>query len=151
MKTTGFFEDYKGMAVYLRGNERSPLCMVMADQYAGIFKPQKGRSLKDVMCFPTKKEAEQMAKSLKFPLASVVKYEGRLSGVVWAIRYDLRYKYLLSSNYDNETIRDVMLSCKRLRHKWDDEWVCEYCGKSKADLEEFKKEAPKWVMLKKEK
>jgi len=93
MKTVGFFEDYKGMAVLLRGEGVSPL---------------------------------------------------KLSGRVWAIRYDIRYNYLLSPNWDDEMVRNVVLSCKKLRHKWTDGWICDYCGKRKADLEEFKYENPKW-------
>jgi len=144
MKTVGFFEDYKGMAVLLRGEGVSPLCMVEASKYAGCWKPVKGRSLRDAMCFATKKDAVEMVKNLRFPLDSVVRYEGKLSGRVWAIRYDIRYNYLLSPNWDDEMVRNVVLSCKKLRHKWTDGWICDYCGKRKADLEEFKHEPPKW-------
>ena len=67
-----------------------------------------------------------------------------MSGKVWAIRYDIRYDYLLSPNFDDETVRKVVLSCKNLWHKWTDGWICDNCGKKKADLEEFKYDNPKW-------
>lgn len=144
MVTVGFFENYKGKAVLLRGTGISPLCMVEAVPSAGCWKPIKGNSLRDAMCFALKKDAIEMVNNLRFPLYSVVRYEGRLSGKVWAIQYDMRYNYLLSPNWDDETVRSVVLSCKKLRHKWSDGWICDYCGKMKADLEEFKYKNPKW-------
>jgi hypothetical protein len=26
----------------------------------------------------------------------------------------------------------------RLRHRWTDGWICDYCGKRRADIEKFK-------------
>ena len=144
MKTIGFFEDYKGKAVLLRGEGISPLCMVEASQYAGYWRPIKGNSLRDAMCFSTKKDAIETVKNLRFPMNSIVKYKGRLSGRVWAIQYDIRYNYLLSPNWDDTTVRNVVLSCSKQRHKWSNGWVCDNCGKMKADLEEFKYNNPKW-------
>lgn len=138
MRTIGFFEDYKGKAVLLRGSGISALCMIECNQYAGIWKPKKGNSLREVMCFTTKKEALLAAKKLRFPLHSVVKYEGRLSGRIWALQYDCRYNYLLAPNWNDDIVGNVVLSCTRLRHQWTNNWICEHCGKKKDDLEEFK-------------
>jgi hypothetical protein len=146
MYTKGFFEDFRGLAVLLRGDDERPLCLVRCDLYAGIFRVEKGRSLRDCYAFSTKKNALQFAKAMSFPCNSVVKYQGKLSGVVWGIRYG-SYSYLVAPEFAYDKIRNIVLSCKKSHHSWDDGWVCSNCGKKKSDLQEFKWQTPKWVPL----
>ena len=58
------------------------------------------------------------------------------------------YLFGESRKFDDETVHKIVLSCCKPRHKWTDGWICEHCGKRKADLEEFKYDNPKHKILK---
>jgi hypothetical protein len=49
-----------------------------------------------ILSFPTKREAENKAKGLGFPAASVCKYPGRLGFIGYAIQWDPRWPYYLA-------------------------------------------------------
>jgi hypothetical protein len=39
---------------------------------------------------------------------------------------------------EDEAQEHESLSCVRSRHSWKDGWICDHCGKRKADLVELK-------------
>lgn len=108
----GLREDKKhGLAVVLRGDGISPLCLVRAvyDPSIQCWKPDYpyGLHLSDFRSWPRKKEAVQWAKNLCWPTNKVTRLGTRFSRG-WGLRWDLRYPYFLAVDWDDEKVNSVI-------------------------------------------
>jgi len=136
------FENFKGKAVVLRGYGISPLCLAKAKYNPSrhLWEPRHDLQLclKNFYVWPRRKECIDFAKDLKWKQNMIVKFGNRF-GRGNALRWDLRYDYFLCPNWSDEEVYRIVTSCMGPKHIWKDGWVCDHCGKMKADIEEFKK------------
>lgn len=105
-------EDRKrGLAVVLRGDGVSPMCLVRAtyDGSLRCWKPEYslGLHLADFMSWPTRKEAVQCAKDLGWKQNMVTNLGTRFSRG-YGLRWDLRYQYFLAPNWSDEKVNSVI-------------------------------------------
>lgn len=105
-------EDKKrGLAVVLRGDGVSPLCLVRAVYDGGLkcWKPDYpvGLHLSDFMSWPTRAEAVKYAKDLHWPRNMVTNLGTRFSRG-YGLRWSLQYPYFLAPNWDDEKVKAVI-------------------------------------------
>ena len=105
-------EDRKrGLAVVLRGDGVSPLCLVRATYDGSIqcWKPEYslGLHLSDFMSWPNRKEAVQCAEKLGWKQNMVTNLGTRFSRG-YGLRWDLRYQYFLAPNWSDEKVNLVI-------------------------------------------
>ena len=105
-------EDKKnGLAIVLRGEGVSPLCLVRAvyDGSLRCWKPdyQAGLHLSDFMSWPKRVDAVAAAKKLRWKRNMVTNLGTRFSRG-WGLRWDLRYSYFLAPNWSDEKVNSVV-------------------------------------------
>lgn len=100
-----------GLAVVMRGEGISPLCLVKGVYDAALkcWKPdyEIGLHLSDFRSWPSRKEAVECAKKLRWPQNKVTHLGTRFSRG-YGLRWDDRYPYFLSIDWDNEKVRKVI-------------------------------------------
>ena len=105
-------EDKKnGLAIVLRGEGVSPLCLVRAVYDGGLkcWKPdyQAGLHLSDFMSWPKRVDAVAATKKLRWKRNMVTNLGTRFSRG-WGLRWDLRYSYFLAPNWSDEKVNSVV-------------------------------------------
>ena len=105
-------EDRKrGLAVVLRGEGVSPLCLVRAvyDGKLKCWKPdyQLGLHLSDFVSWPTRAEAVKCANGLNWPRNMVTNLGTRFSRG-YGLRWNLLYPYFLAPNWTDEKVKSVI-------------------------------------------
>ena len=104
-------EDKKrGLAVVLRGEGISPLCLVRAVYDGGLkcWKPDYpvGLHLSDFMSWPKRADASDAAGKLRWKKNMVTNLGTRFSRG-YGLRWDLRYPYFLAPNWSDEKVSSV--------------------------------------------
>lgn len=131
--TATCLREYKkrGLAVVLRGEGVSPLCLVRAVYDGGLrcWKPDYpvGLHLSDFLSWPTRREASEFAGKLRWKKNMVTNLGTRFSRG-YGLRWDFRYPYFLSPNWDDEKVKSVicahMSEAELLLREIYDELVC---------------------------
>ena len=126
-------EDKKrGLAVVLRGEGVSPLCLVRAVYDGGLqcWKPDYpfGLHLSDFLSWPSRKEAIQCAKDLRWPRNMVTNLGTRFSRG-YGLRWNLQYPYFLAPNWSDEKVKSVICAHMSeaelmLREIYDEHGAC---------------------------
>ena len=126
-------EDKKnGLAIVLRGEGVSPLCLVRAVYDGGLkcWKPdyQVGLHLSDFLSWPRRLEAVETAKKLGWR-RNMVTNLGTSFSRGWGLRWDLRHPYFLAPSWSDEKIKTVI--CQHmsaaelmLREIYDEHGAC---------------------------
>ena len=126
-------EDKKrGLAVVLRGEGVYPLCLVRAVYDGGIqcWKPDYpfGLHLSDFLSWPSRKEAIQCAKDLRWPRNMVTNLGTRFRRG-YGLRWNLQYPYFLAPNWSDEKVKSVicahMSEAELMLREIYDEPVCQ--------------------------
>lgn len=104
-------DNSRGLAVVLRGEGISPLCLVKAmyDPSTQCWKPDycRGLHLSDFRSWPRKKEAVQCAKDLGWATTKVTCLGTRFSRG-WGLRWSFRHPYFLATDWSDERVADII-------------------------------------------